>query len=339
MFEEMTYENILEGMLQKVTSDVDKREGSIIYDALAPCAYHLAENYFMLNNFIDLVSGDTAVAEYLDRVVADYGIVRKPSTKAVRLILTNIDVPIGTRWGMNAISYVITEQISKNKYKAECEQFGEIGNTYTGNLENIDNVSGVTASLDEIIISGQDEESDDNLRERFYAYIQRPSTSGNTYNYREWAMLVPGVGDAKVFPLWNGPGTVKVVIVDSDKQPVSEGLMNETAILIDNMRPIGADVTVVSGVAKKITISANLKLSSGINIQSVTNSFQNAMIEYFKNVAFTQTNYISLAKVGTILLGIDGVLDYSDLKLNNLAQNVALGDEEIPTLGEIELGV
>lgn len=35
-----TYEEILQKMLGKVPSDVDKREGSVIYDALAPCAYH-----------------------------------------------------------------------------------------------------------------------------------------------------------------------------------------------------------------------------------------------------------------------------------------------------------
>ena len=71
MFENMTYDNILADMLSRVTSDIDKREGSVIYDALAPCAYQLTQTYYHLNNFIDLVSGDTAVGEYLDRVVAD----------------------------------------------------------------------------------------------------------------------------------------------------------------------------------------------------------------------------------------------------------------------------
>ena len=34
MFEDKTYENILQGMLNRVSNDVDKREGSVIYDAL-----------------------------------------------------------------------------------------------------------------------------------------------------------------------------------------------------------------------------------------------------------------------------------------------------------------
>ena len=206
MWEDMTFESILEDMLSRIPDDVDKREGSIIYDALAPCAYKLAEAYFQLNHFIDLVSGDTAVGEYLDRVVADYGITRKPATKAIRKIETSGSVDIGTRWGLENTTYIIIEKISDTEYKAECEQYGEIGNHYTGELENIDNVSGVTATLTDVITSGVNEESDESLRARFYQQIQAPSTSGNVADYVKWALEVPGVGDAKVFPLMDRNG-------------------------------------------------------------------------------------------------------------------------------------
>ena len=71
------YEEILQEMLSRVPSDVEKREGSIIYDALAPCAYFIAQMEFQLENFTDLVLPDTAIAEYLDRAAAAYGLVRK----------------------------------------------------------------------------------------------------------------------------------------------------------------------------------------------------------------------------------------------------------------------
>ena len=51
MYEKMTYESILQKMLNMVSDDVDKREGSIIYDALAPAAYFLADQFFQLDNF------------------------------------------------------------------------------------------------------------------------------------------------------------------------------------------------------------------------------------------------------------------------------------------------
>ena len=49
MFEEKTFEVILNEALEQVPNDVDKREGSIIYDALAPTALKLAEAYSLLD--------------------------------------------------------------------------------------------------------------------------------------------------------------------------------------------------------------------------------------------------------------------------------------------------
>ena len=89
MFEEMTFENILDDMLSRVDNDIDKREGSIIYDALAPAAYKLAETYFKLSNYTDLFFIDTTVGEYLDRKALDYGVTRKEARKAIRKIETN----------------------------------------------------------------------------------------------------------------------------------------------------------------------------------------------------------------------------------------------------------
>ena len=43
--EYFNYDTILQRMLDNVSSKVDKREGSIIYDAIAPCAAELAQMY------------------------------------------------------------------------------------------------------------------------------------------------------------------------------------------------------------------------------------------------------------------------------------------------------
>lgn len=339
MWESMTFENILNDMLSKVPSDVDKREGSIIFDALAPAAYKLAEAYFMLDAFLDLVSGDTAVGEYLDRVVADYGITRKPATYAIRKIETTgmIDIT-GTRWGLNDTTYEVIEKISDTEYKAQCEQLGSIGNRYNGQLENIDNISGVTAALTDIIVSGEDEETDENLRTRFFNQVRSSSTSGNIYDYKKWALEVPGCGDAKVFPLWNGPGTVKVLVVDENKQPATETLIQEIEEHIESLRPIGAKVTVVSAISKSINVSAKAILASGYSLQTVNKLFAEALTDYLRSIAFI-TTYVSYAKIGTILLGTDGVIDYSDLIINGTNTNIPLEDEEIPVLGRVDLEV
>jgi len=336
MFENMTFENILNDMLERIPNDIDKRPGSVIYDALAPCAYHLAQTYFQLSNYVDLFFAGTAVGEFLDRKAADYGLERKPAIKAVRKIETTGPVDIGTRWGLEGTTYVITEKISDTEYKAECEQPGEIGNQYTGELENIDNVSGVTATLADIIVSGEDEETDENFRLRILTYLQRPATSGNADHYRQWALEVPGVGDAKVFPLWNGPGTVKVLIVDSNKE-IDETLEQPVYEHIEKVRPIGANVTVDSPTKLDITVSAKVRFSPGYSIQAIQNAFMQALEQYRKDLIF-KDSYISYAYVGKLLFDTPGVIDYADLELNGEMQNVEIEEEKIPVFS-VELEV
>ena len=99
----MTYEELLQAMLNKVPGSVDKREGSVIYDALAPCAYFLAQQNFQLENYLDLVFPDTAVGEYLDRAIAAFGVTRKTASAAVLKMITTGAVPIGSRWGLNSL--------------------------------------------------------------------------------------------------------------------------------------------------------------------------------------------------------------------------------------------
>ena len=335
MWGDMTFEAIMEDMLSRVPADVDKREGSVIYDALAPCAYKLAEMYFQLNNFIDLVSGDTAIGEFLDRVVADYGITRKPPSYAIRKIETTGSVDIGTRWGLNGTTYIITELISENEYKAQCEQFGSIGSQYTGDLENIDNVSGVNASLTDILTSGEDEETDDNLRARFFNQVRSTSTSGNIYDYKKWALEVPGCGDAKVFALWDGPGTVKVLVVDENME-IDPALPAEVYEYIEAVRPIGAAITVESPGEKTINISADVELDGSDTLENVQTKFIFLIAEYLKSTTF-EVYTISYAKIGSLLLSVPGVADYSNLTVNSDTENIPISDDEMPIIGTITL--
>lgn len=335
MFESMTFDYIINDMLDNVSSDVDKREGSIIYDALAPVAYLLAQTYFNLDQFIDLVCGDTAVGEYLDRVVADYGITRKPATYATRKIVTTGTVDIGTRWGINDTSYVISALLSENAYSATCEQLGDIGNTYSGALENIDNVSGVTATLTDIITSGEEEETDDNLRARFYIQVQAPITSGNTDNYVKWALEVSGVGKAKVFPIWDGPGTVKVLVVD-ENMSIDTTLETTVAAYIETVRPIGATVTVDSPTSLTINATANVVLDGSKTLADVQTAFITALTAYLKDTVF-ETYSVSYAKVGSLLLAIEGVDDYNTLLVNAGTVSITLNDTEMPICGTVTL--
>ncbi|MGF7145980.1 putative phage protein gp47/JayE [Anaerotaenia torta] len=335
MFEAFTYEVILEDMLSRVVSDVDKREGSVIYDALAPAAYHLAEMYFYLDTFMDLVSGDTAVGVYLDRVAADQGLTRKEATYAIRKVETTDPINIGTRWAVNDVIYTITELLSENVYSAACEQIGEIGNTYSGVLESIDNVSGITAELTDILSSGENEETDEALRVRFYNKVQSAGSSGNKYDYRNWALKVPGCGDARVYPLWDGPGTVKVLVVD-ENMSIDENLPDKVFNFIETVRPAGATVTVENPAGFAVGISANVILDGTKTLEAVKTAFEESLTAYLKDTVF-EVYSISYARIGSLLLSTAGVKDYDALQVNGSNENIVIDDNKVPICGAITL--
>lgn len=343
MFEDKTYENILNDMLSRLTTDVDKREGSIIYDALAPCAYQLSQFYFTLSHYIDLLFVDTAVGEYLDRKASDYGIVRKPATHAMRKIETSGPTGIGTRWGYQDSTYVVTELISENVYSAMCEQAGDIGNAYSGDLDNIDNVSGITASLTDILVSGANEETDEKLRERIRRYLVSPAQDGNVAQYIQWATEYPGIGAAKVFPLWNGANTVKVAITNGLFQPAEPELVSRFQQHIDpnseglgnGIAPIGCKVTVVSGTKKDINVTGNVVLAEGY-IEPT--GAAEAISGYLASITYTK-NSVNYMRIGSALLDSPSIAELNNLTINGSTIDVALVGDEIPILNSLNLTV
>ena len=68
-YEDITYDVILQRMLDRVPDNMDKREGSIIYDALAPAAVELQLMYIELDTILTETFADTAQRDYLVHMV------------------------------------------------------------------------------------------------------------------------------------------------------------------------------------------------------------------------------------------------------------------------------
>src|SRR5690606_6834684 len=205
---------------------------------------------------------------------------------------------------------VINEQ-GEVTVSAVCTEAGTIGNVPAGTIVlMVEPVQGVTSVTNpEPFTGGTNIEEDDAFRERILDVWRLPATSGNKVHYKLWAREVPGVGDAKVFPLWNGPGTVKVVIIDGNKRAANLELLDAVTTHIEEMRPIGAEVTVASAAEKQINIAADVTLAGGYTIVQVQQLYQEAVVSFFREIALVET-YVSYAQLGKILLETAGVGDY-----------------------------
>ncbi|WP_442601737.1 baseplate J/gp47 family protein [Paenibacillus sp. KN14-4R] len=351
MYENQTYAVILKRMLAKVPNDIDKREGSIIYDALAPAAAELSQMYAAMDTNVNLSFADTASGEYLDRRAHDYGIVRKSATKARRkgLFYGNneapIDVPLGSRFSIEKLNFVVVDRIAGGQFTLECEVAGAIGNTVFGPMLPIDYIGGLAkVELTDILKPGDNEETDEALRERYYLRVRSPSTSGNVADYINWALEVPGVGGVRVIPLWSGGGTVKVVIVDNEKKPAAEELVQKVQTYIapyqssgEGKAPIGSLVKIVAATGVSVNVTATVILSGSLTLEEVKAKFTTALNDYLKGIAFSPDTTIKYVRVGAMLLDIDGVQDYSDLKINNGTNNIIVTQEQVAIAGTVTL--
>lgn len=341
MFESVTYEMILKRMLDRIPSAFDKREGSILYDALAPAAAEMQTLYISLDHVLREAYGDTADREYLVKRAAEYGLVPNEAKAAEWLgyfTPEGVEVPAGERFSQGKMNFRVLEKW-ENGYRLLCETAGSSGNDCSGTIVPVNYVNGLeTAQLTELLIPGSNGENTEDFRKRYLIAVRKPSTSGNSYDYYNWSMECSGVGAARIFPLTDGPGTVKVVIADVDKGAASDVLVETVRNHIEELRPIGATITVVSAVEKKIHVNARIRIKDGLSLGGIQGDMAVVVADFLQQNAFDIT-YVSLARIGSLLLGVSGVEDFSELTLNGAAGNVMLNKEEIAVAGTVSLEV
>lgn len=272
MFEEITPESIKAEILSGITA-VDTREGSYINNLISPAALQIWKVYQSMNALLPIAYIDKTSGEYIDKRCAEIGITRKPGTKArAELTLTGTDgtvIPAGTVFlTLDGLEYITTAEVTITEGTATVTVIAaEVGEAYNVPAESIVNqynsISGLTAVINtSAATGGTDPESDESLVTRYYNYLQKPATSGNVYHYEQWALEVNGVGAVKVTPLVNGPGTVGVMIVGPEKQPVSEEVVAACAAHIEEERPIGPLVTVESAEGLSVNVSVTVTTDS-----------------------------------------------------------------------------
>ena len=290
MFENYTYEELLAAMLSEVPTDVDKREGSIIFDTLSPAALELANAYMGMDSVLNNAFAETAIREYLIKIAKERGLSPEPATNAVlkgefNFISNDGEyisevVSEGDRFNLDKINYIITSQISNESgqvitvtdsngntitvangepipgvWQVKCETAGTEGNKHFGSMTPIETISGLTkAELTDLLIPGEDEEDTEVFRQRYFDSINSEAFGGNRAAYIKWVKEMDGVGQVKVQRTPNGGGTVGIIITDSEGNPASAELRKEVKEILDPEEYTGQGEG-LAPIGHKVTVS------------------------------------------------------------------------------------
>jgi uncharacterized phage protein gp47/JayE len=346
MYESITEDVILDRILSRIPDTLDRRPGSVIFDAVAPAARELAILYSCLGDIIEDVFADTADREFLIRRAAERDIIPYPATHAVWRGEFSLDVPVGSRYSIDDLDYIVTGRIDQGVFEVKCETAGAAGNTLSGDMIPVEYIDGLEyARLVSLIAPGEDEEDTEHLRERYYQSVEVEAFGGNKVAYREAIGTLPGVGGVKVYRAPDGGGTVGVTITDALHRPPAPQLVESVQEAIDPMldgggdglAPIGHVVTVSGAVAVPITITATLDYDVGYGWVAVAEDVYAALDAYYARLSAAWPDLeaitVRVSHIESAMLSVTGVADITDTTVNGSAVNLILGADDVPVRG------
>ena len=352
MYEDKTFEAILTEAKKEAGTGVQMGEGYLLYNALAALSYEIQKLYIQLNYLYEQSHADTADLDELVKIAKDRGIYRKTATSAYVSVKANCKLPIGSRFSLKSYHYRVIEAINANlyTYKATCEETGSGANNLTGELTAIDYVDGLEkAEIAEVLINGTDDETRDALYARYLQSFTTESFGGNIAQYKEKVNSFSGVGGCRVMPVWNGPGTVKVVVLSSEGRACSSYLVEEiqTAAVPEKgtgygFAPIDHDVLIATVRESSVNVSAGIVYADDYNYSKVKEELEVAVSGYLKTLVAawpsgdsSQNTTVYLSKIQAAMLEVDGVMDITSTMINGKNENMVLEWDQIPVLGEV----
>lgn len=351
MFESMSYETVLNRMLDRIDDSYDKRESSPIYAALAPAALEITNLYSALEDMLEETYADTASREYLIRIAASRGLEPRTATKATVLaefVPDSVEIEEGAEFTAEENTYRMMRKRENGICELECEEAGGAGNLYTGNIIPVDYIEGLeSAAITKILIYGEEEEDTEIFRKRYMDSFKANSFGGNQIDYQNKALAVPGVGAVKVTPVWNGPGTVLLTILDTNFRRVSAELIEKAQDIFDpdknglgdGLAPVGHRVTVDTVEEIPIYIASSITYDAGYDWEACQNSIENNLQSYFselrKEWSEQEELVVRISSINNAILSIQGVIDIMGTVINNAEGNLVIGKYKIPILGGI----
>lgn len=346
---------IHETMLTNIDDSYQKTEGFPTYDLTRGMAFAVLDVWKKADEIEKKQDVNNMTGDELAKFVSQRkGIIRKEASYATGMLTVTQGsgyIKAGTLFeSQGGIQYeaVYSQEVKEGDHiTIRCTTAGTTGNIASNVITKIpvtiQGISGVTNDMP--MAGGYEEESDDDLRQRYFNELRYPATSGNKNHYRKWALEVEGVGAVKAISLWNGKNTVKVVIINSDRLPADNALVQAVQNYIDpgshglgeGQAPVGAYCTVVSASQLTINVTLNAIIVDGVQKSVVQQEITDELTKYLREIAFNQ-DFVSYAEVGARIINLENVVDYDTLRINGSVDRVTIGAEQVAVLGGVTLG-
>lgn len=354
-------EQVHERMMQNLPLDISSMPGDFAHDMTYPSALEKSELIqFHIVRTLQLMFPQYSWGDYMDLHGQQVGVTRKDAGYAYgKLEITGIP---GTRIEQGRLfctaatdaapsiefstrETVVIPEEGKITVEIIAVESGKSSNVAAGTItlamSPVEGITGIQNS--EAVTGGTDREKDEEYLSRILdLYRKGVSFVGNDADYVRWAKEVVGVGSASVIPEWNGPGTVKVILIDSNGDPANELICQKVYEYImqpdDRMQrkaPIGAIVTVSAPDIVAVSYSATVELLPGYSLEVVKTEFEKNLLKYYD--AALGEGEIKLTKVGAVLSDTAGVNDYANLQIDGERKNVQIHTYEFPVTAAVTL--
>lgn len=358
-------EDYMDRVREILPEDIDLSAGGHAYNSTIVSALFASELCeFILPEVIKVFVPEYSYGTYLDDIARARAMNRRAATAANGTITVTGEegtvIPAGSLFATSSINdepsvdYVSVETATIPEsgtvtINVECAQTGIAGNTAVATVIHVGSkITGITSVTNEnAITGGTEEEDDESLITRVCEYDQSLGDSyvGSPADYKRWAESVDGVGSASVIPAKDTAGLVTIVLVDANGDPATDTLCDAVYNHIMSpddeearLAPTGASLSVVAPATIAIAVKADIVLTEGATIESVTTEYL-SLLQAYLPVAI-EDEEIKYSQITSKLSGVNGVYDYSNVQIgvNNAGTvsygtaNIAVSETQVPTI-------
>ena len=309
---------LLRSALGKVSSSVDKREGSVIYDTLSPLSVVAANIISMFKTALENTDLQTATGEWLDLIGQQppCGVYRKQATKASKFASTtpNVDTlandtAFQSNVGMGLI-WRISQNLGNGRYLLTCETSGAAPGGDYGELTPSNTISGLQKIVFDDIApfnEGSDAESDYDFRLRIWAALKMDSYGGNFEDYKRWILTeinqIPGMpafdgfaffpasrytggGNICIYPTQTASNGEKYLPASDEACDVLKQYLDPDSVsgMGAGVSPVGHHIEVKQANLSRISFRLTVKLKSGYNLNDYKQKAFERINEYFESL-------------------------------------------------------